>query len=121
MSYYINTQHRKNEVALSVKLKDKINYGEYESAVYLLSIPTIFGVAEKHVDYDGIDFDEISKYPFSSSERFLVDVAKILFKSSNPDKMDLSNVLYLNEDNLKAFYQAISTRMSYNIDFKGGK
>jgi hypothetical protein len=117
MSHYINMQHRKNEVALSLKLKDKINYGEYESAVYLLTIPTIFGVADKHVDYDGIDFEEILKYPFSSSERFLVEVAKVLFKSSNPDKMDLSSVLYLNEDNLKAFYRAISIRMNFNIEF----
>ncbi len=118
MSYYINIQHRENEAVLSDKVKDKINYGEYESAVYILSIPTIFGVAEKLVDYDGIDFDEIEKHPFSSGERFLVKVAKVLFKSSNPEKMDLSNVLYLNEEYLKVFYQAISLRMSINIHFK---
>lgn len=118
MSHYINMQHRKNEVALSLKLKEKINYGEYESAVYLLAIPTIFGVADKHIDYDGIDFEEILKYPFSTSERFLVDVAKVLFKNSNPDKIDLSNVLYLNEENLKAFFQAIACRMDLNIEFK---
>lgn len=118
MSHYIDMQHRKNEVALSLKLKEKINYGEYESAVYLLAIPTIFGVADKHVDYDGIDFEEILKYPFSSSERFLVETAKVMFKSSNPDKIDLSNVLYLNDDNLKAFFQAIACRMSVNLDLK---
>ncbi len=118
MPYYINVQHRKNEVALSLKLKEKINYGEYESAVYLLAIPTIFGVAEKHVDHDGIDFNEIEKYSFSTKERFLVEVAKVMFKSTNVEKMDFSTVLYLNEDNLKAFYQAISTRMNFNIEFK---
>ena len=118
MSYFINNQHIKNDVALSLKLKEKINYGEYEAAVYLLAIPTIFGVAEKYVDYEGIKFDEILKYPFSLSDRFLVDVAKIMFKSSNPEKIDFSNVLYLNEDNLKAFYEAISIRMSLNIYFR---
>jgi hypothetical protein len=110
MYYFTSRGHKDNLERLLDKVGDKTASTEYQSALYLLSIPYIYDNADKHISNQGIDFDSILQNDFSSAELFIVRVAKVLFKSAYPGKIDLSDILYLDNSNTRAFIQAISIR-----------
>jgi hypothetical protein len=105
--FYKDIKHHETFMEL-INEYGKGDSDEYASALYILTIPEIYENTKSDINSSGIDFDLILNKYWPESLLFLINVAKVLFKSKGD--VSLSDFLLLDPNNYKVFQQSMLIR-----------